>query len=76
MSNTPIICVQHLSKYYKVHQKEPGLGGSIRSFVHRKYEDVKAVDDLNFHIDEGEVVGFLGPNGAAQGLDRSKVLAV
>jgi ABC-2 type transport system ATP-binding protein len=74
MTTGPVIQVQHLSKYYKVHQKEPGLRGSIRSFVHRKYEDVKAVDDLNFHIDEGEVVGFLGPNGAGK-TTTLKVLA-
>ena len=74
MTSGPVIQVQHLSKYYKVHQKEPGLGGSLRSFVHRKYEDVKAVDDLNFHIDEGEIVGFLGPNGAGK-TTTLKVLA-
>ena len=60
------IQVNHLRKYYQVHQKEPGLAGSLRSFVHRKYEDIKAVDDLSFTIDAGEVVGFLGPNGAGK----------
>ncbi len=58
--------VNHLRKYYQVHQKEPGLLGSLRSFVRRKYEDVKAVDDLTFGIDAGEIVGFLGPNGAGK----------
>lgn len=74
MPPTPVICVQQLCKYYKVHQKEPGLAGSLRSFFNRKYEDVKAVDDLTFQIDEGEVVGFLGPNGAGK-TTTLKVLA-
>lgn len=62
----PTIIVSHLSKYYQVHQKEPGLGGSIRSLFHRKYYDVKAVNDVSFEIDEGELVGFIGPNGAGK----------
>ncbi len=60
------IDVTNLRKYYQVHQKEPGFAGSIRSFVHRKYVDVKAIDDLSFQIDKGEIVGFLGPNGAGK----------
>ncbi|MCL4397758.1 ABC transporter ATP-binding protein [Patescibacteria group bacterium] len=62
----PTILVSHLSKYYQVHQKEPGLAGSIRSLFHRKYYDVKAVDDVSFEIGEGELVGFIGPNGAGK----------
>lgn len=62
----PIIYTQHLKKYYQVHDKEPGLAGSLKSFVKRKYRDVKAVDDISFGIDTGEIVGFLGPNGAGK----------
>ncbi|HHH42444.1 MAG TPA: ABC transporter ATP-binding protein [Chloroflexi bacterium] len=32
----------------------------------RHYGNVVAVEDLNFHIKQGEVVGFLGPNGAGK----------
>ena len=60
------ISVNHLKKYYQVHQKEPGLAGSVRSLFHRKYYDVKAVDDVSFTIEEGELVGFIGPNGAGK----------
>jgi len=62
----PQIHVAHLCKYYQVHEKEPGLMGSLRAFVARKYRTVKAVDDVSFNIEAGEVVGFLGPNGAGK----------
>jgi ABC-2 type transport system ATP-binding protein len=62
----PMITVSHLSKYYQVHQKEPGLMGSVKSLFSRKYYDVKAVNDVSFEIEEGELVGFIGPNGAGK----------
>ena len=60
------IRVRNLSRYYQVHQKVPGFVGSLKAFFARKYETVRAVDDLSFEIREGEVVGFLGPNGAGK----------
>ncbi len=62
----PIIHVDRLCKDYEVHQKEPGLAGSLRSFVRRKYQIVSAVKDVSFDIGRGEIVGFLGPNGAGK----------
>lgn len=61
-----VISVKNLYKHYKVHQKEPGLVGSLKSLVSRKYETVKAVNDVSFQIKEGELVGFIGPNGAGK----------
>ena len=61
-----IISVDHLTKYYKVHQKEPGFLGSVKSLVNRKYYDAKAVNDISFSIEEGELIGFIGPNGAGK----------
>lgn len=60
------ISVRDLRKYYEVHQKEPGLAGSLRSFIRRRYQTVRAVDEISFSIDDGEMVGFLGPNGAGK----------
>jgi ABC-2 type transport system ATP-binding protein len=62
----PIISVTNLKKHYPVHQKDPGLFGSIRSLFHRQYSTVKAIDGVSFNIKEGELVGFIGPNGAGK----------
>lgn len=61
-----IISVSHLKRYYQTYKKEPGFLGSLKSLVHRKYETVKAVDDVSFTVDAGELVGFIGPNGAGK----------
>ncbi|MBI2032685.1 MAG: ATP-binding cassette domain-containing protein [Candidatus Levybacteria bacterium] len=61
-----VISVKNLSKEYSVFQKETGLSGNLKSLFNRKYETVKAVDDISFEIEEGELVGFIGPNGAGK----------
>lgn len=62
----PIITVRDLRKLYKVHRKQQGLIGSIKSLFRRRYKEVRAVDGIDFELDAGEMVGFLGPNGAGK----------
>ena len=61
-----IISVKNLSKTFKKPIREEGLIGMIKSFLSRKYEEVRAVDDISFDIEEGEIVGYIGANGAGK----------
>jgi ABC-2 type transport system ATP-binding protein len=69
-----VIDVKNLTKTYRVHKRAPGVLAALQSVLRRRYEDVKAVEELSFHIAEGERVGFLGPNGAGK-TTTLKVLA-
>lgn len=62
----PIIEVKDLEKIYKTADKEPGMIGYIKNLFHPKYKEFKAVKKINFSIEEGELVGYIGENGAGK----------
>lgn len=61
-----MIEVTGLSKHFKVPNKVSGLGATIKHFFKREYRMVEAVKGLDFSINDGEFVGFLGANGAGK----------
>ena len=62
----PIITVEHLSKHFKVYRRRTGFWGNISSTVSRKHDIIKAVDEVNFSLERGELAGYIGANGAGK----------
>lgn len=63
---TKIIEIKHLSKTFKIKEKEKGFKGSLKSIFKPKYKIKKAVNNINLSIDKGEIIAFIGPNGAGK----------
>ena len=61
-----IIDVKNLSKTFDISTKEPGLKGTIKHFFNRQTKSLKVIKNINFRINKGEIVGFLGANGAGK----------
>ena len=62
----PIITVKDLSKNFKVYKRRTGFWGSLSSTVSRQHDTIKAVDNVNFTLERGELVGYIGANGAGK----------
>ena len=61
-----IIEVKDITKSFTISAKTPGIKGTIKHFFNRKTIKKKVVKNINFEIKEGEMVGFLGANGAGK----------
>ena len=61
-----IIEVNNLIKTYKIIEKEDGLLGYFKNLIKPKYKELTAVNKINFCIEEGELVGYIGENGAGK----------
>ena len=61
-----MIEVKHLQKNFVKIVKEPGLKGALRSFIHPEKQTFEAVKDLTFEVPKGQILGFIGANGAGK----------
>ena len=61
-----MITVTNLKKEFKKPIRKEGVIGMFTTLFSRKYETKVAVDNISFKIDDGEIVGYIGSNGAGK----------
>lgn len=61
-----IIEVENLTKNFEIYKRKDGLIPQIKSLFHREYTTKVAVNDISFSIESGEIVGYIGTNGAGK----------
>jgi ABC-2 type transport system ATP-binding protein len=62
----PIIEVHNLSKAFRTFRRREGIVGALQNLFVRDYLTVHAVDGISFSIEPGEMVGYIGANGAGK----------
>jgi ABC-2 type transport system ATP-binding protein len=62
----PVIVAENLTKVFRTNPKSPGLAGALRALVRPRYVDKAAVAGINFSVEPGEIVGYIGVNGAGK----------
>ena len=61
-----MIEVNDLSKVFRKPIRGNGLAGMVKTLFSRQYEEVRAVDGISFTVPDGEIVGYIGANGAGK----------
>ena len=62
----PVIRVAGLTKVFRSFRRDEGLAGALKSLVRRTAVETVAVRDVTFSIEPGEMVGYIGANGAGK----------
>lgn len=60
------ILVKNLTKEYKVTNRKSGFIHNLKALIKPDVKIVKAVDDISFECNDGEIIGFIGKNGAGK----------
>ena len=61
-----MITMEHVCKSYKVAKRNAGFKEACKSLIKRETEEIQALSDISFTIDDGEMVGYIGPIGAGK----------
>ncbi len=63
---SPLIEVRNLAKEFRSFKRREGVLGAVQNLFVREYVTIRAVDGVSFTIETGEMVGYIGANGAGK----------
>lgn len=66
MNENNMIEVHNLTKTFTAYKKGKGLAGTLKSLFKREAIHIEAVKDISFDIKPGEIIGYIGANGAGK----------
>ncbi|MFD3448083.1 ATP-binding cassette domain-containing protein [Microbacteriaceae bacterium 4G12] len=61
-----VIDVKDLRKEFVSYSSRSGLKGAFRDLFTRNYKIIRAVNDISFNVKQGEMIGYIGENGAGK----------
>lgn len=61
-----IIELTNVTKTFKIHQRAKGFTSTMKSLLKREYITKHAIEDLSLRINKGDVLGYIGANGAGK----------
>ncbi|MHB9095154.1 MAG: ABC transporter ATP-binding protein [Eubacteriales bacterium] len=61
-----LIEARGLTKEFRIFRRREGVAGAFRDLFLRDYKTLTAVNGIDFLVDEGEMVGYIGANGAGK----------
>ena len=62
----PAVSVAGLTKVFRSYRRQEGLAAALKSLVRRQTTETAAVSDVTFSVEPGEMVGYIGANGAGK----------
>ncbi len=66
MNPKKIIEVTDLTKVFRINLKDPGVSGALKALVRPRTMNKVAVNQISFSVEPGEMVGYIGVNGAGK----------
>lgn len=58
--------LRNINKSFRVAKRQAGFGHAVKALFSRDCTFIQALSNVSFTINDGEMVGYIGPNGTGK----------